>query len=192
MGRHTVIYIFGLGDHRSRGQTLAVQLWRLRGVGVRVHHMHWNQAGTLDAKLAPLIENIDALHAAGRRVSLVGVSAGASAAIHAYARRPQIVHRVVCLCGKLRHAETVHPRVYHTNPAFQQSMEALPASLDALGKIGRERILSVRPMADNSVPPADTDVPDAHTARVPTRGHVLSIAYCITIYSRRIVRYIRQ
>jgi pimeloyl-ACP methyl ester carboxylesterase len=190
--KHAVIYIFGLSDQRARGQTLAVRFWKLYGVTPEVFHMYWETAETFEAKLAPLLERIDALTASGYTVSLVGTSAGASVAVQAFYRRPAGVHRVVSICGKLQNPQTVHPGVFRKNPAFREALALLPAALAGLASAQLARILSVRPVTDESVPPADTVVPGAQSRQVPTMGHGLSIGYCVTLYAPRIMRFIKS
>lgn len=191
--KQAIIYIPGLGDHHSRGQSRIVGLWRLWGVGrSEVIPMLWNRSETFELKLSRLLAQIDTLSAQGYRVSLVGVSAGASAVIHAYAERPNIVHRVVCVCGKLQHPETVSDSTYQANPAFKESMQLLPASLGRLDSPKRRQILSIRPLADESVPPADTIIPGAQAKTIPAISHTISIAVAITLYSGTIVRFTQK
>ncbi len=192
MQRHAVIYIFGLGDQRATGQTLAVRVWRMYGVTPEVFHTYWATPGKLADKLAGLLARIDTLTEQGYTVSLVGTSAGASAAIHAYAARQDKVHRVVCVCGKLQNPETISAYTYTKNPAFREAMETLDQSLQTLSAEKRSRILSIRPVADNIVPPADTVIPGAASEQVPTTGHALSITFCITVYAGRLLRFIKS
>jgi len=190
--KHAIIYIPGLGDHRSRGQRAATWLWQLYGVRTEIVRMEWRVAVPFETKLSRLLTRIDDLHAAGYSVSLVGVSAGAGAAVNAFARRQDVVSRVVCICGKLRNPETISSQTYRKNPAFAESMQLLPASLLGVADDTRRRILSIRPLADTSVPPQDTIIPGAVTKTIPTSGHVLSIAACITLYSFSVVRFIKS
>lgn len=191
--KQAIIYVPGLGDHRSHGQRKVVELWRFWPVDhTEVVLMQWNQDEAFELKLSRLIARIDALNTQGYRVSLVGVSAGASAAVHAYAARPDTVHRVVCICGKLQRPETISPHTYRANPAFRESMYLLPASLEQLDNQQRRQILSIRPLADESVPPADTVIPGARTKTIPAFSHVISIAVAITLYSGMVVRFTRK
>ena len=190
--KRAVIYVPGLGDSRSHGQGIAVWFWRIYGVRSEVVLMQWHVAEPLDTKLNRLLARIDALHKTGYTVSLVGVSAGASAVVHAFARRQEIVSRVVCLCGKLQHPETISESTYRSNPAFAESLTLLPRSLDALADTTRRRILSIRPQADGSVPPEDTIVPGFETATIPSSGHAISIGLGITLFSPLIINFIRR
>jgi pimeloyl-ACP methyl ester carboxylesterase len=190
--KRVIVYVPGLGDHRSRGQRAVVWLWRLYGVRTETVRMEWRVDVPFEAKLARLLVRIDDLHAAGYSVSLVGVSAGASAAINAFARRQDVVAQVVCICGKLRNPETISSRTYRQNPAFAESLQLLPGSLLGIADDTRHRILSIRPLADRLVPPEDTVIPGAAEKVIPTSGHVFSIAACITLYSFAVVRFLKR
>lgn len=182
MPKHAVIYIFGLSDHNARGQELAVKLWKVYGVRPETFHMYWNTPEPFGDKLERLLTRIDDLAGQGHAVSLVGTSAGASVAIAAYAARPQTVHAVVCICGKLRSPETISPYIYRKNPAFQTSMSLVAPNLKMLDALQRDRILSLRPFADYQVPPADTIIPGAHNRRIFSAGHAFSIGTGILFY----------
>lgn len=192
MAKHAVIYVFGLGDHRSRGQQFVISLWKVYGLDPYVYRMQWREPGSLEGKLAGLLQHIDSLADRGYTVSLVGTSAGASAVMNVYAQRQATIHRVVCICGKLRHAETIHPGTYHKNPAFKESLNYLPHCLDRLRPAERQRIVSIRPLKDGIVPPDDTVIPGAQSRIVPTIGHVFSIACTITLFSPMVVRFIKR
>ena len=190
--KSAVIYVAGLGDWRSRAQRAVVWCWRVYGVKSEVTLMNWHIDEPFETKLDRLITRIDTLHAAGYQVSLVGVSAGASAVINAFALRKDVVQRVVCICGKLQHPETIHPATFQRNPAFAESLQRLPDSLAKLLQVDRQRISSIRPLADESVPPSDTVIPGATGRTIPTVGHVLSIAASITLFSPVVLAFIRR
>lgn len=192
MKRHVVIYIFGLSDHRARGQTLAVSTWQLYGFAPEVFHMYWHSPGRFADKLSKLISRIETLTKQGHDVSLVGVSAGASTAIAAYAARPESIRTVICICGKLRNPETIHPRTYRNNPAFRESMDQLKSNLAKLDMPHRSRVLSIRPLADRLVPPDDTLIPGAHNKRIYTLGHAFTIGFCVFLYAPFLLRFARR
>jgi pimeloyl-ACP methyl ester carboxylesterase len=187
---HHVIYIPGIGDYRSLGQRPIVAAWRLLGLAGRYRQMTWIDHEPFAPKLERILSLVDELAATGE-VSIVGVSAGGGAAINAYARRQNKVSRVVLVCGKVHHPETVSPAVYARNPAFKESAYLVEASLAQIDQTHRARILSIHPLADHSVPPSDTIISGAVESKVPTTGHIMSIAYTITLGSPRIARFIK-
>lgn len=154
--------------------------------------MLWMDGEGFQPKLERLLAKVDSLTAEGRTVSLISASAGASAALNAYANRQDVVHGLVSICGKLRGYDSVSPVVYGRNPAFQQSMEMLPESERLLGMPARGRILSMHALADESVPIADSRLPGSVPRAIPLVGHVPSIAYGLTIGSFGAIRFLKD
>jgi pimeloyl-ACP methyl ester carboxylesterase len=192
MQKHYVIYIPGLGDSKVGGQQKAVNIWRLYGVKPYLFQMHWDDGEAFAPKLTRLLAHIDKMHAEGYYVSLVAVSAGASAALNAYAERREIISGVVCICGQIMGAHHVSGYTYVRNPAFGESMQMLQSSLKKLTTEDRRHIYSLHPVADPVVPVRDTRLPGSIEGRLPTTGHATTIAYGITIAARKIMRFLKQ
>lgn len=189
---HHVIYVLGLGDHRTRGQRLAPKYWQLFGVQGHTFVMKWGDKELFAPKLERLLALIDRLAADGSRVSLVGASAGASAVLVAFAARPDKVASVVCICGKINHPETVSPHRYTENPAFKESLAELQRVLPRLSNRQRSRILSLRPFYDDVVPVADMYIPGAHMRRIPAAGHVVSIVVALIFSAPFFIRFLKR
>jgi len=193
MSKHYILYIPGLGDSRIRGQKLALSSWKFWGVKTKVLQMNWADDRSFEPKLQLILDHIDRLKTRGYTVSLVAVSAGASAALNAYAERIDSVHSVTLICGQILGGhKNVHPRVYDNHTSFGDSIQMLGSSLDKLDDAARSRIVSVHPIFDMTVPVADTKLPGARWRQIPVTGHFMSIAYGITIDSRRIVRDLKS
>lgn len=189
--KHHVIYIPGLGDYKPRGQQLVPKYWRLFGVNGHYFAMHWNDKEPFTPKLARLLAVIDALSKNGDRVSLVGTSAGASAVLLAYAARPKKIAGVVCICGKINNPSARDPR-YAGNPALKEFLFKLQDALPKLTPDMRKRIMSIRPLSDKEVPPADTIIPGAKGQVIPVSGHVVSIGVALVFYSGVVVGFLKR
>lgn len=189
-----VIYVTGLGDTRKYGQRLAVLLlWRLYGFAPHFFESGWgNKAESFEDKLSRLLTLIDELTRKHQTVSIVGVSAGASLALHAYAVRTDKVHKVVCISGKIHHPEKMHSRIMEHNPAFKDSMYALPRSLSELSLADRRRIRSVYSDGDRTVPMEDSMIKDAEMELVGHKSHAPTIAYEISLGAWRNLRFLRS
>lgn len=183
------IYVPGLGDNHTYGQPTALLLWRLFGVKAIYFPLIWNDKESYDSKNERLLNKIDELINAGNDVSLVGVSAGASAALNAFSARPT-VSSVICICGKINNPKTISRRVFEKNPAFERSLLQLETNLKKLSLAQRAKILSIHPIEDKVVPIKDTLIPGAHEMQINTRGHVFSIFYCVTFRCRTICKFI--
>lgn len=190
--KHCLIYIPGIGDHRIGPQKTIIRSWQVFGVRTYVYPVGWADGKPFGPKLDKLLVQIDRLAAAGGLVSLVGVSAGAGAALNAYARRRQTVNGVVCICGKVQNRQNINPGYFKRNPSFKDSMDMLPASLSNLNATDRARILSIHPIFDELVPVRDTKIAGARSKTVPVAGHIIGIAYTLTIGSRAVVNFLKN
>lgn len=185
---HHVIYIPGLGDYMNRGEQQLLLVMKLLGVKPHFYRMNW-ASGKFDPKLKSLIKEIDAYAADGSAVSLLGFSAGASAALNAYAARKNVVANVVCVSGKIQRAEIIGAQIAKDNPAFIRSMALLAPNLAVLSDDDKARIMSIHPLSDGTVAVQDTIIPGAREQSIPVRGHAVAIIYSLTIFAPRIVRF---
>ena len=85
---HHIIYVPGLGDHKTYGQNIGIQIWRLFGFVPHYFPLGWATKEGFDQKLGRLLRQVDALRDQGHAVSLVGVSAGASGCQFEAAQNP--------------------------------------------------------------------------------------------------------
>lgn len=194
MQKHTlhVIYVPGLGDRNPYWQRLAVRLWRFKGVESELFQMNWGDKEPWQPKLDRLLKHIDSQTSQGKRVGLVGASAGASAVINAYAARTSQISAVVCLSGKVNYPDTIGPKYRRNNIAFVESAYACPPNLASMGPVARRRIMSVYALYDGLIPAAGSRVKDGKNVRIFSVGHPTTIAFCITIFAPYFLRYIKS
>jgi pimeloyl-ACP methyl ester carboxylesterase len=184
-----IIYIPGLGA--DYGQHRAIAMWRLWHVRAEVFPVDWH-ATDWDAQFRHLLQRIDELGRAGNAVGLVAVSAGASAAINAYAARPGTITGVVCIAGKINHPDSVGGRYRSENPAFMSSVYGCQESLTGLDNAARRRIMSRYALKDGVVPTADSRIPGAKNRRVLSIGHFFTIATQITFGAPSLIRFLKR
>jgi hypothetical protein len=187
-----LIYVPGLGDTRIAGQRFAVWMWRLWGVHAEVCQMHWMDKGPWQPKLDRLLQRIDELTAAGETVGLVGTSAGVSAVLHAFALRKSQIVGCVLIAGKVQHPEHIRERYRRENPAFVTAVEGCQQVLGQLEAADRKRILNRYAWSDHIVPAQDSYIDGVHNRRVPTIGHVFTIATQVTVGAPGFIRFLRQ
>lgn len=182
-----VIYVPGLGDKRPYGQAFITKFWRL--VGLRVHYfaLNWADGEAYEPKFKRLLAKIDSFD----KVALVGVSAGASAVLNAFAVRPHLVG-IVCISGKIKNPQTIHPRRFELNPAFKESVFGVQTSLKKLKPTDRRRIMSIHPLYDQTVPIKDTFINGAIERVVYVRGHITSIYYTIIFKPKTIADFLKR
>jgi hypothetical protein len=189
---HHIIYVPGLGDHKTYGQNFGIQVWRMFGFVPHYFPLGWANKEGFDKKLDRLLKQIDALRNQGHAVSLVGVSAGASAVLNAYNEREQII-RVVCICGKIQHPGTVRPSRYRSNPDYRESMRRVSRSLELLKtKSLLENIMSIHPLRDKSVPLGDTKIAGAVEKTVPGWSHATGVIIGVIIGAPLISKFLHS
>jgi pimeloyl-ACP methyl ester carboxylesterase len=186
------IYIPGLGDKTAYGQELIIQTWLIYGVKGHCERMLWADGRPFAPKLQRLLDRIDALHQEGKQVALVASSAGATAALAAFAQRQDVVKGVVCICGKINDTTNVSPATFAENVSFRQSLYQLQDILPTLSIDARKKIMSIHPITDNVVPIENTIISGAEEVIIPTHGHSKSIAYGLIIAAHRWTAFLRS
>jgi len=184
------IYIPGLGDKRPYGQNIAIQLWRFFGITPHYFPLGWNKPEGYSTKQNRLIQKIETLSKNGDVVSLVGVSAGASAALNAYAQSNKI-SKTILISGKINNADTISPKFFLENPDFKQSMQLVKVSLQKLPLNKVSNIMSTHPWRDQTVPILDTIVDGAKEKTLPGWSHATGIFFGAIFGAASISRFIR-
>jgi pimeloyl-ACP methyl ester carboxylesterase len=173
---HAVLYIPGIGDDHKGLQGQLLKTWSLYGAKPILHEVPWMDKAEFQPKLARLVAKIDALADDGYTVSLIGVSAGAGAAINAFAARPEKVNGVVCICGKINRPELIGKVFEDKSPSFLESAALVENSLIKLQYLGKlDQLQSRRSIYERVVKPADSYVPAARNVVVPGVGHAFTI-----------------
>jgi pimeloyl-ACP methyl ester carboxylesterase len=191
MRRH-VIYVPGIGDNAFYFQGMAVRMWLLFGVRGHFHPMPWLGQEEFEPKFQRLLDEIDRYAAKGRKVSLVGPSAGASAILNAYLARRDKINGLVYICAKINGPETVEQELYDANPAFKTSIERLVKDLPKLTPEDKAKMLSVYSPGDKRVPYAATVIPGVQEKRLPPFKHSVAIAYAITFGAHGLLRFLKS
>lgn len=188
---HHAIYVPGLGDQRTFRQNWAIKTWWLYGLRPHYFPLYWADKEAFAPKLELLLARIESYQQNGHQVSLIAASAGAGAAINAFARHKKLTG-IVLICGKIHNPQVVEDRFYLENPAFKESAYQVEASLKKLTLKDRQKIMSIHPIVDNSVPIGDTVIKGALEKKIPTRGHFFSISYALTFGTPIIARFLRR
>jgi hypothetical protein len=193
MMKHSVIYIPGLGDANPRGQLTLVRTWKWYGIEPHFFQMNWADGEPFAPKFDRLLLLIDGQKAKGNKVSLVAASAGAGAAINAFAARKDAINGVVCIAGKVNNADTIGENYRRQNPAFVESANLVQRSLDQLDfDTDRTRILSRYALFDPVVPREDSEIAGAHNHAVPSVGHSVTIALQLMFGAPSFLRFLKQ
>ncbi len=187
-----LIYIPGVGDQNVDRQQTAVNTWSWYGITAEICQMNWGDKGSWQPKLDKLLATIDKAVADGKQVGLVGISAGAAAAINAYAARKDMIVGVVCIAGKINHPETIGDKYLKNNPALLTSVEACQQALKSLDTDDRKHILSRFAVYDNVVPAKDSKIVGARNRYSPSLWHIPTILTQITVGAPSFIRFLKQ
>jgi len=185
-----ILYVSGLGDRYDRFRRRALRGWSIWGVHATLMPMTWADGGTFETKYATLQAEADRLRKAGKRVVLIGESAGGSVIMNALADTPEEYHRFVTICGKNWNARNVSPYLYGKNPAFKTSMRLADEKTDNIPATSLAHFISVCPLYDPVVPVSQMILKNGQVMRLFTVGHFVSIVLALTIYSPLIIRRI--
>lgn len=189
--KHHVIYIPGLDDSR-KGYELLINKWKLYKVIPHVYRIGWKDEESFEPKLNKLVKYIDALTKEGDRVSLVGASAGGSAALNAYVKRPNI-YRVVNLCGRLREGKNVRPTLEWASRksiAFNESVKMFESWEPKMTTEQRSRVLTLTPLLDEIVPKTTVFLKGANNKTLFSIEHAISGFLGMTLFSPIIMRFL--
>lgn len=185
-----IVYLSGFGGRYDSLRKRALGWWRFPGVTTELVPMRWEGNETFAQKQARVNEAIDRV--AGKRVVLVGESAGASMAVHVYADRAGDLHQVMGLCGKAIYPETVRQMYYDRSPAFKTAMEGLNDAIERLSDEQKQAYVSIHPLYDPVVPVRETLLPGCKRVRLWSVGHQLTIALGLTLLAPLVVRAARR
>jgi predicted peptidase len=186
-----VIYLPGIGDHRPWLQDKIIKLWRLFGIRAEFQAVGWASDEAFEDKLQKIIKRIDDLSADGQRLALVGVSAGASAALNAYMARPEKIEAVIFIAGKLFGTD-IQIHYFSENPAFEASLFMSDAAVQRLTDADRHKMLYVYTSRDRTVWPSVNHIFGVRQKKVFAFSHISAIYLTILFHGRLIARFIKQ
>lgn len=188
--RFHVIYIPGFGDWYDIGRRPLFRCWRLLGVTTEFVPMNWRSSESYKSKLERINSAID--RARGKRIILIGESAGASMAVAIHAKRYNELHKTLTVSGKNRHAATVAPRLYRQYVAFQDAMRTIDKTGADLADEARQNFVTLYPLYDDIIPKEDATIPGTRMVRLFSVGHFLTIFLCLTVFSWYVLRIAKK
>ncbi len=192
--KYSVIIIPGLGDKTGILKILTNH-WKKHGLHLIFHAVGWQDGEDFTPKLNRLLDLVDQLTKNGGRVSIVGTSAGGSAALNAFIKRRSKIHTIINVCGRLRTGPEKGFRSFQTttapSQAFAQAVKLAEANEHTLSKADRKRVMTVRARFGDQIVPADTTILEgAFNKSVPTAEHMLSIGAALTLFSKPLITFL--
>lgn len=191
---HHVIFVPGLND-RSKVYDVLIKIWCIYGVVPHVYRMGWyDREKSFKASLKGLVALSNKLLGGGNTVSLVGVSAGASAVLNAFTEQPKI-NAVVNLCGRVRKGENISPSLEtasRKSSSFKESVLIFEDREPKMTFAQRKKVLNLIPIWDEIVPKATVPIKGAVNRTFPSVEHVLSGFLSMTLFSPLIMKFIKD
>lgn len=172
-----------------------MQRWESFGFTIHIFEPHWyHKQEHFQPKLKKLVTLIDALSNKNAYVSLLGISAGGSAIINAFAERKSKIHRVINLCGRLRAGENVFPSLdiaASRSQSFKESVLLCEQKQKTFSPKDLAKIMTVRPLWDETVPLSSSDLKGATNIQIISIEHMLSICLALTIYKKPLIDFLK-
>ena len=181
-----ILYLPGFGQKNDTLRLKSLKLWRHANVTTELLPMRWESNETYEQKVVRIDQAID--RTKGKQIVLIGESAGGSMAVCMYARRPDDLSKVMTICGKNNHPETVGEEYYKTYPVYRTVMMELAGALDQLSDEQHESFVSIHPFYDPIVPVRDTLLPGCKRVRLWAAGHAFVISLALTVFSPIVIR----
>lgn len=190
---HHVIIIPGLGNGVAKHEW-ATNRWKYYGIIPHVFDARWIvEEPNFDNKLKRAINLVDSFAKSNKRVSLVGNSAGSSFVFNIFGKRKKSIHRVIINCGRIRTGDWpwfTFDQATATSPSFRESVLMAEKTECTLSKADRAKILTLRPLFDEIVPPSTVSIEGAKNIVIPSIEHMLTISLNMTLLDRRVVDFI--
>lgn len=189
---YKIVIVPGLGDGGKLFRFMVKSWWRM--FPNEIHVFGWRDKGAkLIDKQNSLLQRIDDLAKDGRKVYLVGTSAGGSAVLNAFMARRSVVSGVVNVCGRLREGVGVRPtlkRAACTSEIFAQSVKSCESDLNSLTNSDLKKILTISPIYDEIVPTSTVGIEGATNIIVPTFFHGVGIRCSIIFLRSKIINFL--
>ncbi len=197
MKEHHLVMIPGLNDQeffQKKAMDFVAWYWKRYGVGCHVVAPNWEDGEPFAPKLKSVLKEIDLLAGKGYDVSIVGVSAGGSVALNAFAMRKDVVKGVVNGTGRLKAGVGVRPSLEwaaRNSRSFKESVLMFEKKNEqTLSRNDRKRVMTLRPVLDEIVPSSTVAVSGADNRVMPVVGHLLGGAFVGLVLGGKIVAFL--
>jgi hypothetical protein len=192
---HHVIIIPGLGNSVQQ-HIWATKSWKRCNVIPHIFNAQWGiEEPSFQNKLNRAIIVVDNLLAHNKTVSLIGNSAGSSFVLNIFNKRRQYIHRVIINCGRIKTGDypwLSFKQASARSPSFRESVLLSENILSKLSISDKSKILTIRPIFDELVPPYSVQIPKARNTIIFSIEHVLSIALTMTLRKQTLIDCIRE
>lgn len=191
--KNHVIVIPGL-NNKIKLHTWACKGWEKFGIITHVFDIRWQiEENGFQTKLERAVKLVDSLSEKDSKISVVGNSAGSSFALNLFGARKKQVSRVVINCGRVRDGDWpwfTFNQATASSPSFKESVLKAQELEKTLTTYDRKKILTLRPLFDEIIPPSTVPVQGAKNITIFSLEHAISIALNMTLFQKRIIDFI--
>lgn len=188
-----VIIIPGLGNNVDL-HIFALKSWKKFGIIPHVFDVKWKtEENGFSKKFERALDLIDSLLDKNSKISIIGNSAGSSFALNLFGKRRKQISRVVINCGRVRDGDWpwfTFDQATGSSPSFKESVLMSQEIERTLTVNDRKKILTLRPLFDEVVPPSTVPIKGAQNKIFFSLEHSLSIALNMTLFKRQILDFI--
>lgn len=191
--KNHVIIIPGLGNNVPL-HIWATKGWKTYGIIPHVFDARWKiEEKGFSEKLERALKLVDSLSKNSSRISLVGNSAGSSFALNLYGKRRKMIHKIIINCGRVRDGDWpwfTFNQATALTPSFKESVLKAQKLEKKFTSDDRKKILTLRPLFDEVVPPLTVPIQGATNKTTPFVEHALCIALNMTLFKKQIIDFI--
>ena len=188
-----VIIIPGLGNNVDL-HILASNRWIRFGIIPHVFDAKWKtEEKGFSEKFERALRLVDSLANKNSKISIVGNSAGSSFALNLFGKRRRQISRVIINCGRVRDGDWpwfTFDQATASSPSFKESVLMSQKLEKTLTISDRKKILTLRPLFDQVVPPSTVPIKGAVNKITYSLEHSLSIALNMTLFKKQIIDFI--
>lgn len=190
---HAII-IPGLGNNVGL-LTLATGNWKSKNIVPHIFDAEWAvNEPELQSKLDKAIALVDELIRLGKRISIIGNSAGCSFTMNLFEARKEKIHKIVINCGRIRTGDLpwfTFDKATSSSQSFKEACIKSQKIVDELSTEDKRKILTLRPLFDEIVPARTVVIDGANNKVIPLLGHSLTIGYNLTFGRAMIFSHIK-
>ena len=188
-----VIIIPGLGNGVTKHEW-ATNSWKKFGIIPHVFDAKWKiEENGFQPKLNSTLKLVDSLTNKNSKISIVGNSAGSSFALNLFGERKKQISHVVINCGRVRDGDWpwfTFDQATESSLSFKESVLRAQKLEKTFTNNDRQKILTLRPLFDEVVPPFTVPIPGAKNLITLSIEHSLSIALNMTLFKKQIIDFI--
>ena len=188
-----VIIVPGLGNGVAKHEW-ASNSWKKFGIIPHAFDAKWKtEENGFKQKLDRALELVDSLTDSSSKISIVGNSAGSSFALNIFGERKKQINKIIINCGRVRDGDWpwfTFDQATESSPSFKESVIRAQKLEKTFTKIDRQKILTLRPLFDEVVPPSTVLIFGAKNTITFSIEHSLSIALNMTLFKKQIIDFI--